>query len=243
MRYPNSFPAVNDAIIPIIQSYLTPQTEHYIEPFCGGANIISRIQHHSRIGSDIMPETIALLKYARDGGDFDFDLSSSAYKKAKINILELDDLSKGIYGRICTRSNRYWGGYATRSEIVQNAANLLDQAASLKSLKLKCCDYLSILPGTVKDSLILVNPPLRLGDAYTDYFKAYSWAYPDNYLHCANMLKYNDLIEWCIDIGKTNTVLMLETFPYSDTKWEKLWIEANTASGKKGTQYSLYKLR
>lgn len=48
-------------LAPIIQSYITPYTKGYIEPFVGGGNMIDKIQCDNKIGYDIEKYVIACL--------------------------------------------------------------------------------------------------------------------------------------------------------------------------------------
>ena len=66
MRYVGSKNRLSKELAPIIQSYITEDTVAYIEPFVGGANMIDKINHHNKIGSDLHKELIALLNYTRD---------------------------------------------------------------------------------------------------------------------------------------------------------------------------------
>lgn len=53
MRYVGSKNRLSKELAPIIQSYITDETVAYIEPFVGGANMIDKINHHNKIGSDV----------------------------------------------------------------------------------------------------------------------------------------------------------------------------------------------
>lgn len=66
MKYVGSKNRLSKELVPIIQSYINDETLAYIEPFVGGANMIDKIEHHNKIGSDLHKELIELLKYARD---------------------------------------------------------------------------------------------------------------------------------------------------------------------------------
>lgn len=53
MQYVGSKNRISKELAPIIQSYITDETVAYIEPFVGGANMIDKIKHPTKIGSDI----------------------------------------------------------------------------------------------------------------------------------------------------------------------------------------------
>lgn len=54
-------------IAPIIQSYITPDTKGYIEPFVGGGNMIDKIHCDYKTGYDIDKYVIACLSALSKG--------------------------------------------------------------------------------------------------------------------------------------------------------------------------------
>lgn len=66
MVYQGSKNRLAKFLVPIIQKYIDDNNiKTYIEPMCGGANLIDKIKCDKRIGADINEELIALLKYAQ----------------------------------------------------------------------------------------------------------------------------------------------------------------------------------
>ena len=66
MVYQGSKNRIAKYIIPIIQSYIDENNiTVYIEPFCGGANVIDKIICQNKIASDYNEDLIALLKYVQ----------------------------------------------------------------------------------------------------------------------------------------------------------------------------------
>ena len=64
MVYQGSKNKIAKYIVPIIQKYIDDNNiTTYIEPFCGGLNIIDKIKCKNRIASDYNEDLIALLKY------------------------------------------------------------------------------------------------------------------------------------------------------------------------------------
>lgn len=64
MVYQGSKNKIAKYIVPIIQKYIEDNNiTIYIEPFCGGVNIIDKIKCKNRIASDYNEDLIALLKY------------------------------------------------------------------------------------------------------------------------------------------------------------------------------------
>ena len=62
MKYMGSKSRIAKDIVPIIQKYLDDyKIDTYIEPFCGGCNVIDKIQCNTRIASDVNKYLIELL--------------------------------------------------------------------------------------------------------------------------------------------------------------------------------------
>lgn len=86
MQYVGSKNRLSKELAPIIQNYITDETLAYIEPFVGGANMIDKIKHHNKIGSDLHKELIALLNYTRDNSSLiPSIISEEEYHKVKQN--------------------------------------------------------------------------------------------------------------------------------------------------------------
>ena len=69
MKYVGSKARIAKHIVPIIQQYLDDEKRRaYIEPFVGGANIITQIKHPVRLGTDNSLPLINLLQYVTFGG-------------------------------------------------------------------------------------------------------------------------------------------------------------------------------
>lgn len=62
MKYVGSKNRLSKDLAPIIQSYITNETEGYLEPFVGGANMIDKIKCNKKIGTDNHKYLIAVLK-------------------------------------------------------------------------------------------------------------------------------------------------------------------------------------
>lgn len=71
MKYVGSKARIAKYIVPIIQHYVdTTQCKLYIEPFVGGANIITNIKHPKRWGFDNSRPLIQLLNHVTLQGSF-----------------------------------------------------------------------------------------------------------------------------------------------------------------------------
>ena len=69
MKYVGSKARIAKYIVPIIQQYLDAHGHSkYVEPFVGGANIITQIKHPVRLGTDNSLPLIKLLHHVTFGG-------------------------------------------------------------------------------------------------------------------------------------------------------------------------------
>lgn len=84
MKYVGSKNRLSKELAPIIQSYITGDTIAYIEPFVGWANMIDKIKHHNKIGSDLHKELIALHNYNKNSSQFfPNTISEEEYNRVK----------------------------------------------------------------------------------------------------------------------------------------------------------------
>lgn len=97
MKYMGSKSRIAKYIVPILQECIdSNNVTTYIEPFVGGANIIDKIRCQERIGSDINPYLIALLKRVQEGKPLLDEVSKDTYNLGKM---------LGKMGQIKTNTN------------------------------------------------------------------------------------------------------------------------------------------
>jgi len=167
-------------IVQIIHYYMFGiKVNAYIEPFCGGCNIIDKINHTCRIASDTNKYLIALLEYVRDDGKLPDNVSREEYIKVKQNLDMYPDWYVGAVGFLASYNGRFLdGGYAKPGyEVVKGVEkyrdyykeakeNLLEQSKYIKNIKFKACDYRNY--NGVKGALIYCDPPYEKTQGYSD---------------------------------------------------------------------------
>lgn len=80
MKYMGSKSRIVDNILPIIQERLRDYNiKTYIEPFCGGCNVIDKVQCDTKIASDNQKYLIALLKNVQEITEFPDELTREHY--------------------------------------------------------------------------------------------------------------------------------------------------------------------
>lgn len=84
MKYMGAKTRIAKEIVPIIQRVINANDiTHYIEPFCGGCNIIDKIACESKTAADINPYLIGLFKHLQSGGELLPTVSRELYSEVR----------------------------------------------------------------------------------------------------------------------------------------------------------------
>lgn len=179
MRYLGSKKRHLGKILPIIQGAIDDNDIHaYLEPFVGGANVLSHVKCDRRFGYDANELTIELLRHVRDGGELLPSVSRDEFNKAR------DEWRNGTltrplwqYGNICwlaSFGNKGWqGSYAEpkcksdpRRDIYQECVrNIMAQRDSLTGCVLEVSDYRDVkLPD--ERCVVYCDPPYNCPTQY-----------------------------------------------------------------------------
>lgn len=118
IKYMGSKSRIAKDIVPIIQKYINDnEITSYIEPFCGGANVIDKIKCKNRIASDINPYLVALLKRVQNKENLYEEVSKELYDAVRTSFNNKDnayaDWEYGNIGFLASYNGRFFdGGYA-----------------------------------------------------------------------------------------------------------------------------------
>lgn len=205
MVYQGSKSRLKKYIIPIIQNYInTYNIKTYIEPFVGGANLIDDVICERRIGSDINPYLIALLKHVQS----DPKLIIAPEECTKEHYSEVRDCyNKGsirfnkeyiaLIGYSASYGGRFFdGGYGSasnRNMYKERIKNLREQAPKLKGIQFSCKDYKDYNPSRYKNCLFVCDPPYKNTKKFT-----------------GELFNYEEYYDWCRKMSAKNIVLMCE---------------------------------
>lgn len=183
MKYMGSKSRIATHIVPIIQSYIdTNHINKYYEPFCGGCNIIDKIQCEHKYASDINSYLIALLQHIASGGVLPPDCSYELYNQVRTDyqngIFNYEDWYIGAIGFLASYNGRFFdGGYAkpayekTKSglryrDYYQEAKrNLEKQVPQLSNIEFNCVSYNRVQP---INSVIYYDPPYQNTKQYAN---------------------------------------------------------------------------
>ena len=211
MRYVGSKNKIAKDLIPIIQSYITDDTNGYLEPFVGGANVIDKINCKKKIGLDIHEELIALLQKAQTDYIFPELILEDEYYKVKNNKEEYEKWYVGLVGFCASFGAKYFGGYARDSKNDNSGKwskgainNLNKQRQNLKGIHFQCLDFRNIPKDKINNYVIYCDIPYK---GTTEYK--------------TQKFPYDDFYEWCKEISKRNILLISEYGMPND--FECLW--------------------
>lgn len=217
MKYVGSKNRLSKELAPIIQSYITDNTVAYIEPFVGGANMIDKIKHHNKIGSDIHKELIALHIYNRDNSNLlPNTISEEEYINVRNNKKDYDLWHVGLVGFCATFGAKYFGGYArgfkadkiTPRDLPNEAINnLKKQSPNIQDVDFKVASFLDYNPNDYKDCVFYLDPP------YRNTLKYSTGGFP-----------YEEFDKWAIELAKNNTVLISE-YNMPENNFECIWMK------------------
>lgn len=243
MVYQGSKSRISKYIVPILQEYIDDNNiETYIEPFCGGANIIDKICCKNRIGSDFNEDLITLLKYVQIDNDLKIapdECSFEHYADVRKN-KDTEKYSKeyvSLIGYCASYGGRYFdGGYGRdatgkRNIYKERILNLREQAVNLNGIDFLYQDYKNYLNQGIKNALFYLDPPYKGTKQYSkqniDYEEFYDFCRKlseDNIVVISEYYMPDDFI--CI-WQKERKVLQKSDRTTGDKAVEKLFIHKN----------------
>lgn len=176
----------------------------FIDPFCGGANIVDKINCKTRIASDYNEDLIALLKYVQRDNDLSIapsDCNFEHYKDVRAN-KTTDKYSQeyiALIGYCASYGGRYFdGGYGRdskggRSIYNERLENIREQAPYLEGIIFSCCDYKYYLNQGIKNALFYLDPPYKGTKQYSK-----------------QQINYDEFYDFCRELSKDNVVVISE---------------------------------
>lgn len=197
----------------ILQIILKNRKENqlYIEPFCGGCNIIDKVDN-PRMANDSHFYLIEMWKaLVNKNWEPPQSISEAEYKHIQYNFKLYPSELVGFVGFCCSYSGKWWGGYARgknskgleRNYCLESYKNIMKQVPRLKGVGFRHEDYLEL--NIPNDSLIYVDPPYFQTTKYKDF------------------INYNEFWNWIRYISKHNDVYISEYNAPSDfiCLWQK----------------------
>lgn len=214
MKYVGSNARLSKQLAPIIQSYIDNMGDRcngYWEPFVGGANMIDKIKHPHKYGSDSHKYLIALLRHIQQTtDDLPDTITEDEYNAVKANPGAYPDWYVGLVG-FCSFGGKWWGGYprsfkndgvTPRDMPNEIFRNLKKQAPALKDIEFMYGDYAYYSSNHL---VVYCDPPYR-----------------DTTKYATDDFDYDKFYAWCKEMAKSNTVLISEYW-MPDDGFECIW--------------------
>lgn len=229
MKYMGSKNRHAKDIIPLILENHSHEMP-YIEPFCGGCNILDKIPFKLKIGADCHEYLISLWKAVSSGWMPPEHFSEELYKEIKNNKDKYPPELVGYVGFALSYSGKWFGGWrrdsaGKRDYVTEAYKNAQKQFPKLLGVEFKCSSVFDLeIPK--ERCTIYCDPPYKDTTRYKDNFdhdRFYDW--------CRNTAQkgHNIFISEysmpedfnCIWVKKVNSSLTSDTG--NKTAFEKLF--------------------
>lgn len=160
MKYMGSKSRISKYLTPILTKNLT-KNQYYVEPFCGGMNMMCQINHRYRLASDKNNFLIAMWRYLIERGvDFPQTITKEIYAEYRKSFNKtggfngsgnsLHEATIGWMGFMGSFNGRFFdGGYSGhdvkgRDYIGEQIRNTLSQIDMLRGVEFACGNYSEI---------------------------------------------------------------------------------------------------
>lgn len=179
MKYMGSKNRIARDILPIILKDRISEEQYYVEPFCGGCNLIDKVTGN-RIASDINYFLIEMYQRIKRGWTPRNDYEEDEYKFIKEN-KEIYPHLTGYFGFALSYGDKWFGGWCRdkqgkRDYVKEAYSNMLKQIPNLKNIYFYNLSYEKL--NIPNNSIIYCDIPYRDVTKYNcvfDYEKFYDW--------------------------------------------------------------------
>jgi len=184
MRYMGSKARLSKHLVPVLMENHN-QDSLYVEPFCGGGNLLASVPARRKWGNDTAKYAIALLESLSKGKwKPPSVLSEDEYYSIKENPDRYDSALVGFAAYCCSYAGKEWGGYwrakdkegKDRNPAAEQARNLERQQPGLIGTVFTSLDYREMdIPS---GSTIYCDPPYKGTTSYRgsiDYDVFWGW--------------------------------------------------------------------
>lgn len=186
MKYMGSKARIANEILPIILKN-RKQNQYYVEPFCGGCNIIDKVVGN-RIASDSNKYLIEMFKGLQENYNRPIEIRKELYNRARTEYnngtnIEFSDFEIGWIGFMGSFNGRFFdGGYSgivgKRNYISEQIRNTESQIRTIIGIEFNSCSYNELdIP---YNSIIYCDPPYKDTKQYStsknfDHDKFWQW--------------------------------------------------------------------
>lgn len=207
MKYMGSKNRICRDLLPMIQQKIDEfNIDTYIEPMCGGCNIIDKVVCDTKIASDNQKYLIALFQNIQNISCLPESVGKDHYSAVRKcyneGSAEYDDWYIGAIGFLASYNGRFFdGGYAgivktkagtVRDYYAEAKRNLIEQIPRLQDISFFCRDYRFY--STYENCLFYLDPPYRGTKQYGS----------------SKDFQYDIFWDWCRSMSRKNIVLISE---------------------------------
>lgn len=209
MKYLGSKNKLSKELLPIILKD-SNKFENYVEPFCGGCNMIDKVSGFKRrIANDYNQQLICLLKELQNCWIPPDTISEEEYNDLKNKKNEINPLI-AFAGFGCSFGGKWFAGYARgkdskgnwRNYCSETKRNLLQQAPNLSGIEFKSGSYLEL--DVPDNSIIYCDPPYRDTTKYKD------------------SIDYEEFYEWCRNQSRNGNQIFVSEYWMPDD-FKEIW--------------------
>ncbi len=207
MIYQGSKARCSRELVPIMQQVIDRyNVKTYIEPFCGGCNIIDKIRCENKYAYDINSELIALLKYIQADNtvsiapnDCSFELYKDVRENRKQGTAKYSVEFTELIGFCASYGGRYFdGGYGRdktgkRNIYAERVAELRRQAPNLQGIRFEAKSFTDLNISDFCGCMFYMDPPYKNTKKYT-----------------GQGIDYDNFYDFCIRLAEKNFVFISE---------------------------------
>lgn len=225
MVYMGSKNRIAKDLLPIITKYLD-KDRWYVEPFCGGCNMIDKVKHDKRIANDYNKYLIALFKELQQCTVFPVSISKKEYDSVRLNKSYYEDWYVGFVGFVCSFRGKFFNGWIDR-QVIQKTGNVRNRFSEQYNnflsqmnyiMDVKFCNEKYSELQIPDNSVIYCDPPYQDTTSYKN----------------ESEFNHDEFWQWCRDMTlKGHDVLISEYNAPNDfvCVWQKV-INMNLSGGK-----------
>jgi len=193
----------------------------YVEPFCGGGNMLSEVPLTNKWGNDTATYAVALLKAVSEGYVPPTKVSESLYQEVKSSPHDFDPALVGFLAYSCSYAGKFWGGFARgnndrgepRNFAQEQVSALMSQKVGLQGTYFTSVPYTDLV--IADSSTVYCDPPYAGTTGYKGKFD------------------HKEFWLWVADLSKRCRVFVSE---YTAPDWvECVWEKSVTNSLTKDT--------
>lgn len=172
MKYMGSKSRIAKEIVPIISEYIAYDKE-YVEPFCGGCNLIDKIQHPFKWANDSHNYLISCFKELQNGWIPPINITELEYNNIKNNKELYPDYLVGYVG-FNSYAGKWFGGYRRDKEQKrdywkEHYIHMMRQIKNLKGVKFTCHNYWEL---QLNNCVVYCDPPYANTTKYKSTFNS-----------------------------------------------------------------------